>query len=775
MTNRISVLVLLTLVPLACIADSRDDYFREKGSSASTIKRKSGHLMDWSRKLAARGSALPTELYPMISRGRLARKSDGRDKLRSFSKSLDGYAQELVILQDSPKMLGSGRFGRIRSNRVGDSIRIDQTYTVGRKLTVGAGILVAKHWQHDIRLQGLNERLANYVTAETDNPDVRLNIMGVAHRGVHGSPYGLIELPYVEIVAGELVPGDHITIHYGAGPQKFRLPQIPVKKLTLPLYLRLKRSGHFFTIPVKSFSVVAGAPEKILVSTPSIVKPNQSFELTVRAQDRYGNLSEGIVPALEVVIDGIFQHRIQSSSNPVSSIGGLSFTDEGLHRITVRSGGGGLFGDSNPLLVDSNIGLKIMWANLHAHSNRSDGMQSPGMLKKEAQGEFDLILMADHDNYVPVMSGRDMREVSRPLASGGHRVMIPGGTPIVIALPEIPMDHRLPGRPTLVEIKSGPSDHEWIGAHFAGLGYRIGFAGSPTSHQPRHTVRAAKTALLLKEGDNWQQAVAARRTYVTSGPKSILLTKVNDAYPGSRARLTNQRVITGEVFATSGIETIELIRNGKVINRQAMKSSDSEDLLVKITFRSASRPLAPGFDLPRNGREWLGYLRITGASIKSLTAPGFDRDAKSAIAINPDDTGRVDFITWTHGNEQSFELTLDETSDEKISFEMNIRGGFEDVALLPLARDPSATPSARQVLSIDEMIGDGATREISVNGYVDSISYQIVSRQRTKHQAYTFVDTRISSPGDYYYVRVRQSGDHTLWSSPVYVGGFDIE
>jgi hypothetical protein len=292
---------------------------------------------------------------------------------------------------------------------------------------------------------------------------------------------------------------------------------------------------------------------------------------------------------------------------------------------------------------------------------------------------------------------------------------------------------------------------------------------------------------LLTNGETWQQALHSRRTYVTSGPKSILLTEVNGAHPGSRVALKNRRQISGEVFATTGIEAIELLRNGEIIDHHRMETNDLKvndlkvndlkvnDLKVKVTLKSASKPLTAGLDIPRNGREWLGFLRVSGASIGSLSAPGFENQGRSAIAINPGEPGRVDFIAWTHGNEQSFVLSLEEFPDEEILFGMNIKEGFEDVDLLPETRQPSVTPSIRHKLSINDMAGDGVTREINVNGYLDAIHYQVINTQSPEHAAFSFVDLRNSRPGDYYYIRVRQSGNQTLWSSPVYVGGFDIE
>ena len=154
------------LLSAATIAGPRDDYFLEEGLSAESVKRKSEFLLLWSRQLKDTGISLPAELYPAIVRARFA----------DVSKELDGYADELLMLQDTPERLGTSRLNPMEPSRVGDRVQIIQTYTVGLPLPVGAGILVAKHWQHNIRLQADDEQLANYVTATSDNPDVLLKM-----------------------------------------------------------------------------------------------------------------------------------------------------------------------------------------------------------------------------------------------------------------------------------------------------------------------------------------------------------------------------------------------------------------------------------------------------------------------------------------------------------------------------------------------------------------------------------------------------------------------
>ncbi|MCZ6503645.1 MAG: hypothetical protein O6945_14170 [Gammaproteobacteria bacterium] len=749
------------------IAEPREDYYLEDGLTADSITRKSNFLLLWSQQLKDNGVSLPVELYPTIVRAGYA------DFSEEPSEELDGYANELLMLQDTPDKLGTSKLDRIELNGVGEKIEITQTYTVGMPLSMGAGILVAKHWQHDIRLQADNERLANYVTAVSNNPDVLLKMKRVVHRGIHGSPFGLVNLPLIEIVEGELQAGDEVTIRYGVGRNAIKLPDFPVARMTLPLYFRTNSSGHFYTIPVEAFSVVAGAPARISVVAPSIIKSNQLFSLFVRIEDKFGNLAQGRAPSLEIVLDGVFQRRIDASFDNVTLLQGLSFKQEGLHNITVRSGGGGLVGYSNPILVRDDLDLRIHWANLHGHSNRSDGLQSPEEIEIQSKGLFDLTLITDHDNYLPLKSA-EAREVSLPLARGGHRLHIPYQQPIVIALPEIPMDHRSLFKPSLVEIQSGSSGYEWFGQYFAGLGYRIGFTASPTSHIPGKNVDLAQTAILIVGEESWQQAVTARRTFVTSGPKSILLMRVNGGNPGSRIELSKRRHISGEVFATTGIDAIELIRNGMVIDHYRFKDTEGS-LQVKVTMGSDSKPLVPGWDTPRNGREWLGYLRVIGARISSIKASGIEKRSQSAIAINPAEPARVDFITWTHGTQSSFVLSLDEIADQEVLFEINIKEGFEDVDLLPGTRDPAVTPGIRQLLSLDDIGSNSITRATNVNGYSDFVRFELTNTGRSPQLSFSFVDTRSAGIGDYYYVRVKQTDDHMLWSSPVYIGGFDVQ
>ena len=157
---------LLVCLSVFVSAQPRNDYYQEDGLTPESIKRKGELLLHWSQELKATGLSLPSELYPTIVRARFS----------SIAKELDGFAHELSLLQDSPQALGTSNLSLVEFNGVGEKVEITQTYTVGMSLAAGAGILIAKHWQHDIHLQSDDEDLPNFVSVTTDNPNVRFKM-----------------------------------------------------------------------------------------------------------------------------------------------------------------------------------------------------------------------------------------------------------------------------------------------------------------------------------------------------------------------------------------------------------------------------------------------------------------------------------------------------------------------------------------------------------------------------------------------------------------------
>jgi hypothetical protein len=257
------------------------------------------------------------------------------------------------------------------------------------------------------------------------------------------------------------------------------------------------------------------------------------------------------------------------------------------------------------------------------------------------------------------------------------------------------------------------------------------------------------------------------KTYATTGAKIVVHATVNGVEPGGRTSTAKERQISGWVQGTGPIDRIELLKNGQVIETRSTMAADSN--VLKVSMRSSSMPIKNQRDRPRNGREWIGFVR-TKDRLDLVGAPGFRNSKRQAIAQNG--SNRVDFITWTHGGWSSFYVALGEGDDDGV-VELNLRAGREDADIPTVLREPAVTPATRQMIPLFDL-GDGPViRSIPVSGYTDEVRFERVNFEADDYVEFQFSDISPFALEDYYYIRVIQHDDHVAWTSPVFVGGFD--
>lgn len=775
--------------------------------SLASVHQKARQLGIQANEARREGVSLPVDLVPTVSHALSLGPHASREDLVSIQNRLVAYEDELDLLENKPGTLGRSTIDVPGTLVAGQSASFKQVYEAGTTLRAGAELAIARHWAYPWSLQTSMPDANNYVAVSTTG-EAELGVESITRNGIHGGLYRESRLPLVKIEDGSLEPGDTITIEYGAGPRGFIVPEQAMDRFVLPLYLRRNVDNFFMTVPVHPIKVVGGPIERVTAVMPSRMTVGEPADLKVRLEDEYGNLATGEFPSLELLVNGVFQDRIPAGRNPMPVVENFSIDKTGIHRIRVQSSGGGIVGETNPVLVSEEAPeYRIRWLDLHRHSSRSDGVHSPSRIEDEALTDVELVI--DHDNYLTRSDWQELArdhgvkgfEWSLPVENGGHHVvmsrnpvnvgdvlratfpdlgrLVRGFNPdqtLVMALPEVPSDTRFqdPAMTRLVEIKAGAGTYEWMGNRFAKAGVRVGFTGSASSHisPTAWTSNRGITAVYVRDGEDWWDALRHRHTYVTSGPRMILRAHLNGELPGSRLSQASDRIIRGEVIGTAGIASIELLRNGKVIERRD-HSSTTNGKTVRVSFKSDSRPWRDERDLPRNGREWIGYIKIKGPSIEKISAPGFKDSNHQAIALNPDQEGRVDFITWTKGQSSSFMLHLvaDELDDAML--ELNLKGGFEDIDYTPRTRGAQPIPPIRQQVSLEDLRSGEIVYRINVSGYQDEITFELVKPEIPERQSFEFTDTRDATT-DYYYLRIRQIDDEYLWSTPFWVGGFDV-
>ena len=483
----------------------------------------------------------------------------------------------------------------------------------------------------------------------------------------------------------------------------------------------------------------------VRVIAPSVLATGELAQADVvfaqRRQD--GRPSRNI--ELDLLINGRFVDRV-SADQPIP----LRFDESGVYRLEVRSGGGGLRGVSNPVVVHANPRFRVDWLTLAPTS------PTPGVAHWQL-GNLTFLTLPDERALRAggaswlLMSGQtDPAGLSEREARNLAKAEVLRGSPAFDT-------RRLrAGRRYFVEAVAGERAYFWLADRAAAAGYRFSLlAGGASQNRLTAFVGEANDGL-------------ARGTYITSGMRSVLDVTVNGGEPGTRVGEDQIREIVGEVSGTAAIESIELLRNGRIIEHQLM-SAELPRTRLKISFDSPSAPYLNQRDLPRNGREWLGYIKVSGARITAVTRSSLDSARQeSALAESGD---KVDFITWTNGFPAPLYLELDRV-DEALVVEVLLSEGYEDDDHRPAYRAPSSLPGARFMLAYDDILG-AARRTIRAHGYEDSVTVQLLPAAARQDITFSYTDTSSSRAEDYYSVRVSQSDGGMMWSSPVWVGGFD--
>ena len=340
---------------------------------------------------------------------------------------------------------------------------------------------------------------------------------------------------------------------------------------------------------------------------------------------------------------------------------GLAYPDRavfdgghGVVEVQVRSAGvwrieaaaGGLTGKSNPLVVAPEP-ARVLWADLHGHSNLSDGTGTPEdyfTYARDVAG-LDVVALTDHDHWGlralsqhPELWAGIRRQTERFHQPGrfvtllgyewtswlhGHRHVLyfeDSGEVLSSVDPayETPTQlwDALRGRPALTfahHSAGGPIATNWdyppdpllepvteiasvhgsseaadtpggiyspVPGNFVrdvlDRGYRLGLVGSGDGHDghPGLAHLASPTgglaAILAEEATREAvlEAIRARRVYATNGPRIYLAVELDGRSMGSAIAfeaLGGRATLSARVVAPEGLEAIDLVRSGEVI------------------------------------------------------------------------------------------------------------------------------------------------------------------------------------------------------------------
>jgi hypothetical protein len=265
-------------------------------------------------------------------------------------------------------------------------------------------VLIPPFWRWDT---GQVERpdARGFVTASTDAEGVTLET---------SVPDGYTIL--VDVRGRALRAGEHVDVTFGAGEARARTDMYAERES--PFHVTVDGDGDGIGGVIAdspTIRIVAGPPARLLVWLPSTAHPGDEVEARLALVDRYGNAGVEFAGAIELlgISEGLeAPERIELAADA----GGVAVlrarvASEGVHRLLARAvpetpppgapdDFEGWFGESNPLEANERA-PRILWADLHGHTNLTDGTGTPEDFFRYARdvAALDVVALTDHDHW----------------------------------------------------------------------------------------------------------------------------------------------------------------------------------------------------------------------------------------------------------------------------------------------------------------------------------------------------------------------------------------
>lgn len=211
----------------------------------------------------------------------------------------------------------------------------------------------------------------------------------------------------VAIAGRALAAGERIRFVYGAGESGARVDRFHEDQS--PLYLGVDGDGDGIRALIENvprIDVTSREAVQLVLTAPSTAAPGADVELVIAALDALGSPSrveQGGVELAPLPSGARAESALDLSGE---QLGHRRFTLSGLppgtHRISVQGTGelAGLTARSNPIRVEAGV-ERILWGDLHGHSQHSDGTGTPDQYYRYARdvAGLDVSALTDHDHW----------------------------------------------------------------------------------------------------------------------------------------------------------------------------------------------------------------------------------------------------------------------------------------------------------------------------------------------------------------------------------------
>jgi hypothetical protein len=206
----------------------------------------------------------------------------------------------------------------------------------------------------------------------------------------------------IEVSGRPLVEGDRITIVYGAGEAGASPDRYAERGSQFWIGVDGDGDGtRRFLVDSPTIDVAAGPPAGLQLTLPTIVRPQESFRATFAVLDPFLNTGVEVEGILELEVpEGLELPRrveLPAGTGGRISVEGVARA-AGSYRLRARLGD--FEAESNPLLVSAE-GPRVLWGDLHGHTNYADGTGLPEDYFVYARdvSALDVAAITEHDHW----------------------------------------------------------------------------------------------------------------------------------------------------------------------------------------------------------------------------------------------------------------------------------------------------------------------------------------------------------------------------------------
>ncbi len=245
--------------------------------------------------------------------------------------------------------------------------------------------------------------------------------------------YNVLE---VKVTEKGLQEGETIDIVIGdktQGSQGVLVQYMDEHPCVIETYVDPTGDNNFYPMGVNpTIEIVAGEPAKLSVLAASNAIAGEPFWCLVRAEDKYGNITDSYEGKIKIRIvedneGSMKKYAFRTSDNGVHRFNDMAIKKPGTYRLVVNDEK--MEAVSNPILVTENrTALNIYWGDIHNHTKSCDGRGTTTQsyeFGRDVAG-LDFCSVTNHSENLRTEEWEEYKAITKEFNDPGRFVTIPG-------------------------------------------------------------------------------------------------------------------------------------------------------------------------------------------------------------------------------------------------------------------------------------------------------------------------------------------------------------